>query len=75
MAFGSDAFFYVPGETRGTLAISYLDTYTEAQIPAKIVLKMMTTNAATMTSQSKSHDTPAMTSRPQTSSLTCAMST
>jgi imidazolonepropionase-like amidohydrolase len=46
MAYGTDAFFDVPGETRGTLAISYLDSYTEAQIPAKYVLQMLTTNAA-----------------------------
>ncbi|HEY8558904.1 MAG TPA: amidohydrolase family protein [Pyrinomonadaceae bacterium] len=46
MAFGTDAFFEVPGETRGTLAISYLDSYTEAGIPARHILQMMTTNAA-----------------------------
>ena len=46
MAFGTDSFFAVPGETRGTIAISYLDTYTEAQIPPLVVLQMMTTNAA-----------------------------
>jgi imidazolonepropionase-like amidohydrolase len=46
MAFGTDAFFAVPGETRGTLALMYLDSYTEANIPAPYVLRMMTTNAA-----------------------------
>jgi len=46
MAYGTDAFFAVPGETRGTLALSYLDSYTEAGIPAPYVLRMMTTNAA-----------------------------
>ncbi len=45
MAFGTDAFFTVPGETRGTLALMYLDSYTEANIPAPYVLRMMTTNA------------------------------
>jgi len=48
MAYGTDSFFDVPGETRGTLAISYLDSYTEAQIPAKYILQMMTTNAANL---------------------------
>ena len=46
MAFGTDAFFDVPGETRGTIALMYLDSYAEANIPAPYVLKMMTTNAA-----------------------------
>ena len=46
MAYGTDSFFYVPGETRGTIALMFLDSYTEAGIPAPYVLKMMTTNAA-----------------------------
>jgi imidazolonepropionase-like amidohydrolase len=46
MAFGTDAFFTVPGETRGTLALMYLDSYREADIPAPYVLRMLTTNAA-----------------------------
>jgi imidazolonepropionase-like amidohydrolase len=46
MAYGTDSFFYVPGETRGTVALMFLDSYTEAGIPAPYVLKMMTTNAA-----------------------------
>ena len=46
MAYGTDAFFAAPGETRGTLAISYIDTFVEAGIPAKDTLKIMTTNAA-----------------------------
>jgi imidazolonepropionase-like amidohydrolase len=46
MAYGTDAFFAVPGETRGTLALTYLDTYTEAGVPAPHVLRMLTTNAA-----------------------------
>lgn len=48
MAYGTDTFFDVPNETRGTLAISYLDSYTEAQIPAKDILQMLTTNAANL---------------------------
>jgi imidazolonepropionase-like amidohydrolase len=46
MACGTDTFFAAPGETRGTLAISYIDTFQEAGIPAKDTLKIMTTNAA-----------------------------
>ena len=46
MAYGTDTFFAAPGETRGTLAISYIDTFQEAGIPAKDTLKIMTTNAA-----------------------------
>lgn len=46
MAYGTDTFFAAPGETRGTLAISYIDSFVEAGIPAKDILKIMTTNAA-----------------------------
>ncbi len=46
MAYGTDAFFTVPGETRGTIALTYLDSYTEAGVPAPYVLRMLTTNAA-----------------------------
>lgn len=46
MAYGTDAFFKVEGETRGTLEISYIDTFNEAGIPARDALKIMTTNAA-----------------------------
>ena len=48
MAFGTDAFFAVPGKTRGAIAIQYLDSYTEAGIPNKDILKMITTNAASL---------------------------
>lgn len=46
MAYGTDAFFNVPGETRGTIALMYLDSYVEAGVPAPYVLRMLTTNAA-----------------------------
>lgn len=46
MAYGTDTFAYVKGETRGTMAISYIDSFTEAKIPNKDILKIMTTNAA-----------------------------
>lgn len=48
MAYGTDTFFGVPGETRGTLAISYIDSFVEAGIPAKDIIKIMTTNAANL---------------------------
>lgn len=46
MVFGTDTFFQVPGQTRGMLALDYLDTYREAGVPDKYVLQMMTSNAA-----------------------------
>jgi imidazolonepropionase-like amidohydrolase len=54
MAFGTDAFFAVPGKTRGAIAIQYLDSYTEAGIPNKDILKMITTNAAALLGVEKS---------------------
>lgn len=46
MAYGTDTFFDVEGQTRGTLAISYIDSFVEAGVPAKEILRIMTTNAA-----------------------------
>jgi len=46
MAFGTDMFVYVPGETRGTLAAEYVDSWMEAGVPAKDTLRAMTINAA-----------------------------
>ena len=46
MAYGTDVFFGVEGQTRGTLAISLIDSFVEAGVPAKDVLRIMTTNAA-----------------------------
>lgn len=46
MAYGTDTFFEVPGQTRGTLAVSYIDSFIEAGVPAKDTLRIMTTNAA-----------------------------
>ena len=46
MAFGTDVFVYVPGETRGTLAAEYVDSWIEAGVPAKDTLRAMTINAA-----------------------------
>jgi imidazolonepropionase-like amidohydrolase len=46
MAFGTDVDFMAPGETRGTLAIAYVDSWAEAGVPAKDTLQAMTINAA-----------------------------
>jgi imidazolonepropionase-like amidohydrolase len=46
MAFGTDVIWAVPGETRGTLAAEYVDSWTEAGVPARDTLQAMTINAA-----------------------------
>jgi imidazolonepropionase-like amidohydrolase len=46
MAFGTDAFVAVPGETRGTQAVEYVSSWTEAGVPTKDTLQAMTINAA-----------------------------
>jgi imidazolonepropionase-like amidohydrolase len=46
MAFGTDVMAYVPGETRGTQAAEYVNSWIEAGVPAKDTLRAMTINAA-----------------------------
>ncbi len=46
MAFGTDVDIALPGETRGTLAIGYIDSWVEAGVPAPDILRAMTVNAA-----------------------------
>ena len=46
MAFGTDMFVYIPGETRGAMAAEYVDSWVEAGVPAKDTLRAMTINAA-----------------------------
>lgn len=46
IAFGSDVYADVEGETRGTLTIEYLDGFVEAGFPAKAILQIFTGNAA-----------------------------
>jgi imidazolonepropionase-like amidohydrolase len=47
MAFGTDIMYAnVPGETRGTLAAEFVDSWVEAGVPAKDTLRAMTINAA-----------------------------
>jgi imidazolonepropionase-like amidohydrolase len=46
MAYGTDTFAAVEGQTRGTMSISFIDSFVEAGVPAKDILKIMTANAA-----------------------------
>jgi imidazolonepropionase-like amidohydrolase len=46
MAFGTDVFIRLPGETRGTLAIGYIDSWVEAGVPPVDILRALTINAA-----------------------------
>ncbi len=46
MAFGTDVDVAMPGETRGTLAIDYIQSWVDAGVPAADTLRAMTANAA-----------------------------
>lgn len=46
IAFGSDIMVDIADETRGTVSLSYIDSFVEAGIPASDILKIMTINAA-----------------------------
>ena len=46
MAFGTDVDLVMPGETRGTLAIDYIQSWVEAGVPATDTVRAMTVNAA-----------------------------
>jgi imidazolonepropionase-like amidohydrolase len=46
MAYGTDVTDITPGQTRGTLAISGIDTWIEAKIPSQVLLQALTANAA-----------------------------
>ena len=46
MAFGTDVIDALPGETRGTLAIDYIQSWIEAGVPAADTLRAITVNAA-----------------------------
>ena len=46
MAYGTDTFAAVEGQTRGKMAISFIDSFVEAGIPANDIFRIMTTNAA-----------------------------
>jgi imidazolonepropionase-like amidohydrolase len=44
LTFSTDADYYVPGKTRGEVAIEFLQTWKDAEIPPSDILKAMTTN-------------------------------
>ena len=44
MAFSTDADYYIPGMTRGEVVINFLLSWKASGIPAKDILKIMTTN-------------------------------
>lgn len=46
IAFGSDIMVDIHNETRGVVALSYIDSFVEAEIPAADILKIMTINGA-----------------------------
>jgi imidazolonepropionase-like amidohydrolase len=46
MAFGSDAIHDLPGYTRGTQAMMWIDSYDDAGLPARAILQAMTGTAA-----------------------------
>jgi imidazolonepropionase-like amidohydrolase len=46
MAFGTDVDVEIPGETRGTLSIGYIDSWVDAGVPPADILRALTVNAA-----------------------------
>jgi imidazolonepropionase-like amidohydrolase len=46
MAYGTDVIFAMKDQTRGTLSVSFIESFVEAGVPAKDIVKIMTTNAA-----------------------------
>jgi imidazolonepropionase-like amidohydrolase len=46
MAYGTDVIDAVPGQTRGTESMRGIEPWIEAGIPAPVLLRAMTTNAA-----------------------------
>ena len=46
IAFGSDAISELPGLTRGATVMQWVDSYRDAGLPPKAILRAMTTNAA-----------------------------
>lgn len=53
MAFGSDIVVEIPGHTRGSAALTLLDTWLDAEVPARDILQALTTNAAEMLDMEK----------------------
>jgi imidazolonepropionase-like amidohydrolase len=57
IAFGSDVYADIKGETRGTLAVEYLDSFVEAGFPAKEILQIFTINATRLLGVEKQRGT------------------
>jgi imidazolonepropionase-like amidohydrolase len=49
LTFSTDADYYVPGKTRGEVAIEFVETWKAAGIPARDILRAMTTNGYKVT--------------------------
>jgi len=57
IAFGTDVLFPMEGETRGSLAVAFVETYQEAGFPAPAILRMMTVDAARLLGLEKERGT------------------
>jgi imidazolonepropionase-like amidohydrolase len=54
LTFSTDADYYVPGKTRGQVAIEFIETWKAAGIPAADILRAMTTNGYAVSETEKS---------------------
>ncbi len=57
IAFGTDAIHDLPGTTRGSLAITWIDSYLDAGLPPQAILQAMTINAARLLGVEKERGT------------------
>jgi imidazolonepropionase-like amidohydrolase len=57
IAFGTDAIHDLPGTTRGSLAITWIDSYLAAGLPPQAILQAMTINAARLLGVEKERGT------------------
>jgi imidazolonepropionase-like amidohydrolase len=48
VVFGTDIMVDIPGETRGSLALDYIESFVEADVPAAEILRAMTSRAAAL---------------------------
>jgi imidazolonepropionase-like amidohydrolase len=46
VVFGTDLMSDIPGQTRGTAALAYVDSFVEAGVPASAIVRAMTSDAA-----------------------------
>ncbi len=57
IAFGTDAIHDLPGTTRGSLSITWIDSYADAGLPPRAILQAMTINAARLLGVEKERGT------------------